>query len=168
MAMSNGAVEGWVRGPFEAPHPFARLLASRIMAAPSQPPLSSAELAARHRALYERIPGFECEPSCTSCCGAIAMTGWEWAQVAEKRHATSSCLTCPYAAEGSCAIHADRPLICRLFGAVDHPRLTCPKGRGPTLKLSAEEAQRLMEAHQQLLADSAATQKASELEANPT
>jgi len=118
--------------------------------------------------LYDSIPSFECEPGCTSCCGAIAMTGWEWEQVAEKRHATSSCLTCPYAAEGSCAIHADRPLICRLFGAVDHPRLTCPKGRGPARKLSAEESQRLMEAHQQLLADSAAAQEASEPTANPS
>jgi hypothetical protein len=155
MAMT-GAAQGVVRGPFEAPHPFARLLESRVTAQPSRPLPSREELAARHRALYAQIPSFECERGCTACCGAIAMTGWEWAQVAEKRHAEGACLTCPYAAEGHCAIHADRPLICRLFGAVEHPQLTCPKGRGPARKLTAAESQRLMEAHQQLLLDSAA------------
>jgi hypothetical protein len=158
MAMTGGTAGGLVRGPFEAPHPFARLLESRVTAQPSRPVPSPEEIAERHRALYHRIPGFECEPGCTACCGAIAMTRWEWDQVAEKRHATASCLTCPYSLDGSCAIHEDRPLICRLFGAVDHPRLTCPKGRGPTRKLTAGEAQVLMDAHQQLLLDSAAAQ----------
>ena len=162
MSRSGDEQRAVVRGPFEAPHPVARLLESRITARPPSSPPSEAELAARHRALYDQIPGFECEPGCTACCGAIAMTAWEWSKVAEKRHAATGCLTCPYAAGASCAIHADRPLLCRLFGAVDHPRLVCPKGRGPARKLSPEQARHLMDAHQQLMLDCAAADRAAD------
>lgn len=150
-----------MRGPFEAPHPVARLLESRIAGSPPAFPPSGVELAERHRALYDEVPGFECEPGCTACCGAVAMTAWEWEGVIEKRYAAASCLSCPYAVGGNCAIHANRPLICRLFGAVEHPHLTCPKGRGAARKLSAARARELMDAHRQLMLDSAAAERAA-------
>ncbi|WP_376092760.1 YkgJ family cysteine cluster protein [Roseomonas sp. CCTCC AB2023176] len=146
---------GVVRGPFEAPHPVAMLLAQRISDAVSNAGDPEQDLSAAHAELYDAVPEFACEPGCTDCCGAIPMSAWEWTQIRDRRHAGPASLSCPYADAGDCAIHAARPLVCRLFGAVEHPRLTCPRGRGPTRKLSSEEGARLMRRYEALLVLSA-------------
>lgn len=142
-------------GPFQPPHPAAALFEGRLEATYSQPPPSAAAIAAAHRVLYGQVPGFDCIPGCHACCGTVTMTAWEWARVDDQRFAAPDCRTCPYASPEGCAIHPDRPLICRLFGAVDDPRMTCPKGCGPARKLSAQHARNLMRAYQQLVVDSA-------------
>jgi hypothetical protein len=143
-----------IHGPFAPPHPFAAAMGGTLNATPSPCPPAEDALARAHAALYAAVPSFDCEAGCTACCGMVPMTRWEWDQVEDRRAAGGDCRTCPYAAEGSCAIHADRPLLCRLFGAVDHPAMRCPKGRGPARMLSAQDAAGLMHAYQQLLADS--------------
>jgi len=150
----RGMVHDPVRGPFAAPHPAGCAFARRIAATRTPRHYTPGMLASAHRVLYAQVPNFDCEPGCTDCCGAIPMSAWEWDQIADKRFAASDCTTCPYSAEGDCAIHPNRPLVCRLFGAVDHPLMTCPRGRGPDRKLSAEEARRLMRAYEQLTVDS--------------
>ena len=42
-----------------------------------------------------------------------------------------------------CSVYRDRPLICRLFGLVDHPRMRCEHGCTPTFWLSSSYAGRL-------------------------
>jgi len=37
-------------------------------------------------------------------------------------------VTCPFAREGRCTIHEHRPILCRLYGAVDDPRVLCSYG----------------------------------------
>lgn len=143
-----------VCGPFAQPHPAAELLARGISCRPGARPRPPAMLQGAHETLYAQVPAFDCEPGCTACCGVVAMTAWEWGSVQDKRQASPSCTACPYAAGGSCAIHAQRPLICRLFGAVDNPLLQCPKGRGPPRKLPSAHARRLMQAYEQLMVDS--------------
>ncbi len=142
-----------IRGPFALPHPFARVLGASITGKPTRPPPSRARVEAAHQALYDAVPAFACIPGCTQCCGAVAMTAWEWARIGDKRKAAPDCFTCPYSAEANCAIHADRPLICRLFGAVDDPRMTCPRGCGPEQKLTAEQGHALMSQYMQLSLD---------------
>ena len=143
-----------VCGPFAQPHPAAALLRRSITRQPTPRTLPPAMLRGAHENLYAQVPAFACEPGCTACCGIVAMTAWEWGEVQDKRQASAGCTTCPYAEGGGCAIHPQRPLICRLFGAVDDPRLQCPKGRAPERKLAPEHARRLMQAYEQLMVDS--------------
>lgn len=100
-------------------------------------------------ALYAMIPEFTCLPGCTACCGPVPWAAAEWERVADKRRATS--LTCPYASPAGCACYPDRPLLCRMFGAVDAPPLRCPFGRGPETPLTEAEAHEIMRRYMALL-----------------
>ena len=109
-----------------------------------------------HQQLYDKIPSFKCKPGCTDCCGPVPFSKWEWDRVSDKRHATPEhikILTCPYAVNGRCEIYEQRPLICRLFGAVDAPLMTCPHGCGPVGKLTDEQAREMMRIYTQELID---------------
>lgn len=104
--------------------------------------ISFGEEAAILEKLRDRIPSFECIPGCTDCCGPVPFSRKEWANVDRKVHVDDDCQTCPYADQkenGGCRIHNDRPILCRMFGAVDDPGLTCPHGRGPEVKLTKQE-----------------------------
>ena len=87
-------------------------------------------------ALYREVPAMQgCRPGCTACCGPIAFSRTEWARVQDKKPAIG--VDCPYALKGRCSIYAQRPFICRIFGA-SRPthihmgvNMTCPKGCGP-------------------------------------
>jgi hypothetical protein len=102
---------------------------------------------AKLAALYAQIPAFTCLPGCTDCCGPVPFQRREWARVKDKRAAPDDRIDCPYECASGCAIYAQRPFMCRLFGATDEPRLTCPHGCGPAQKLSAAEAHRLTNAY---------------------
>lgn len=41
-------------------------------------------------------------------------------------------------------MYEDRPLVCRLFGAVDHPNMKCPKGYGPAKLLPAAKEREIL------------------------
>ena len=85
------------------------------------------------QALYEQIPQFTCKEGCADCCGPVLFSKSEWESIEDKRKATST--KCPYASSVGCDIYAQRPLICRLYGASSHPTLRCPHGCGPSLPL---------------------------------
>lgn len=87
------------------------------------------------------IPTFECVAGCNDCCGPVPFSGWEADQVKEKR--VQTCIDCPYSTPQGCDIYEDRPIMCRLFGAVDDPMLRCPHGKGPEKPLTAEEGRRI-------------------------
>lgn len=92
--------------------------------------------------LYRKIPTFRCNPGCTDCCGPVPFAKIEWDLVIDKRKPTS--LSCPYGVNGECDIYEQRPIICRLFGAVDTDKLACPHGCGPETKLSDKESSEIM------------------------
>ena len=89
--------------------------------------------------LRKRIPTFECIPGCSDCCGPISFSKWEWAQISDKREASS--LTCPYVTKEGCVIYSQRPIMCRLFGTV--PKMLCPHGCRPKKMLSSKKDREL-------------------------
>ncbi len=95
-----------------------------------------------HERLYSKIPAFQCRPGCTDCCGPVPFSKWEWSRIKNKRLAMG--IKCPYARDGKCEIYEQRPLICRLYGAVEDVRLTCPYGCKPEVKLTKAEADKIM------------------------
>ena len=82
----------------------------------------------------------KCLPGCSDCCGPIVFNKQEWKRVTDKRKATG--LTCPYVSESGCAIYAQRPIICRIFGTV--PGLPCPHGCKPDNPLSENDEKSIM------------------------
>jgi Fe-S-cluster containining protein len=55
-----------------------------------------------------------------------------------------TCLSCIFVTDAGCGIYEDRPPICRMFGAIDSPAMTCRHGRGPKRKLTEREGHELM------------------------
>ena len=103
--------------------------------------------------LYARIPAVRgCRTDCNDCCGPVPMRDDEAAlvqhvlrpiQTRPGEHMTptrASCTTCAYHTAQGCSIYEARPLMCRLFGAVDDPLLTCPHGAKAKRPLSAQQA----------------------------
>lgn len=80
--------------------------------------------------LYDRLPGMECIPGCTDCCGRAPWSKIEFDRIPDHRKDEFYKLTyaCPYCAvnEG-CTVHDIRPFICRYFGVVSGA--DCPNGR---------------------------------------
>ena len=95
------------------------------------------------------IPTFTCIPGCSDCCGPVPFSHWEWEKISDQRKAT--CLDCPYDGEAGCEIYEDRPIMCRLFGTVDHPQLRCPHGRGPEKMLTAQEGAAIADQYAKLV-----------------
>ena len=102
-------------------------------------------------ALYAAVPGVACKRLCQACCGPVVMTALEWHRIAalsgsEPRPtaAQRQDLACPLLApDGSCSVHAVRPLICRLWGV--SPRMPCPHGCRPDREFDEAEAREIME-----------------------
>lgn len=108
-----------------------------------------------------RIPKFACEEGCHACCGAVPFTDRERVAAAGRRPFVEwerfdegswvpaqalETLSCPFLVHGQCSIYDIRPVMCRLFGAVKHPRMICPKGRGPKRLISNARARDLIQA----------------------
>lgn len=91
--------------------------------------------------LYKQIPEFECDKSCSECCGPVPWAKEEWDRMEDKREHTS--VNCPYSGENGCECYENRPFMCRLFGVSIDIRMTCPKGFRPKKLLSVEAAKNL-------------------------
>ena len=77
----------------------------------------------KHRQLYKLIPSMDCIPGCTDCCGPVPLTSYEAQRF---------------------GLYENRPLMCRLFGTVDHPRMKCPHGKRPRVVISNGESREIM------------------------
>jgi len=111
------------------------------------------DAAATIRRLYDEIPGFECVPGCSECCGPVPAHEWETNRLgiedAESVTAAAlKCLTgvevkkCPLLEGGKCSVYENRPLMCRLFGTVED--LKCPYGKAPEKLLTKSQAAGIM------------------------
>lgn len=102
------------------------------------------------RKLYKQIPAFECKPGCHECCGIVPWARSEWEQISDKRNYKS--VICPYIGPEGCEVYEKRPLMCRLFGAVDDPILKCPYGCAPSNKmLTKKQAQAMIRRYHELM-----------------
>jgi uncharacterized protein len=111
-------------------------------------------------ALLETVPRFTCKPGCADCCGPLMMSRLEAKRI---RRATgidpmalmnnleqaiqTGCLTCPFVHPEThrCTIYEIRPAVCRIFGASEHRRLTCPHGCRPEKLMTNSETDALMD-----------------------
>ena len=102
----------------------------------------------RLRRVYRQIPAMECKGLCQGACGPIAMTATEAKRIED---ATGRALKmvrddkrCGYLGEdGKCEVYAQRPLICRLWGADE--TLRCPHGCRPKKLLTREQGHALFQ-----------------------
>lgn len=118
-------------------------------------------MSSRLRDAYAQVPGVKCKGLCHDTCNTIPVAPRELRVL---RHATGRDLTtermgvsnllterggsvdrCPLLGlDNRCTAHEVRPLVCRLYGVADHPRMRCPWGCEPEAPISNEAAQRLM------------------------
>lgn len=134
----------------------------------------------RLRRLAERIPAVAgCGTGCSDCCIAAPWSvaeaalvaadpravGIEWTVLFDDRRRAMSMLPsrpgresvrCPFVApEGGCSIYDVRPMVCRLYGAVQPGRMDCPHGRRAARPLSVCDEGRVMAEYLSLCAESA-------------
>lgn len=104
-------------------------------------PKADPAIVAQLDAVYAELPTVACKGLCQESCGPIVQSRsmakqellrmQDWGGERRGRQQRRP-LTCPYlTAEdetGRCSIYEVRPLICRLWGMVDHPMMRCPHG----------------------------------------
>ncbi len=111
------------------------------------------------------MPTLACRGLCHQSCGPVPMTAKEvvalqnaagrvfdvqpsWVPDDSERTfqlVVDDSLACPaLTKDRRCSGYAGRPMLCRLYGMVDHPRMRCPHGCEPTRWLSNEEAGKLL------------------------
>lgn len=107
-------------------------------------------------AIYARIPDVECKGLCQSACGPIGMTRKEFETIKEKvgdrvegipsgrqMFIVGKDLTCPLLnPDGKCSVYAQRPAICRLYGAIELMR--CPHGCKPKKFLRDSQGRQIL------------------------
>jgi uncharacterized protein len=111
------------------------------------------------QSLYARIPAVKgCKTDCSGCCGPVPMVEAERASIKHmiRPHDAGTlyeyaitptkpdCMTCAYSTSTGCAIYNDRPLLCRLFGASEAPRMRCPYGASAKRPLTEAETAQIM------------------------
>jgi Fe-S-cluster containining protein len=100
------------------------------------------------KAIWDKVPEMEdCKGMCQSSCGPIPAYTPERKLIEDrtgKELKTTGDLTCSMlTAAGACSVYGIRPLICRLWGTVDHPAMRCPHGCKPKRWLTHEESMEL-------------------------
>lgn len=87
--------------------------------------------------IYNKIPTVTgCKKGCTDCCGPVPCSQEEFDAIPDILEKLAPVcdeqgermLVCRFKTEIGCLIYEHRPLICRLFGAVNDPGLRCPHG----------------------------------------
>lgn len=106
--------------------------------------------------IYSRIPTFECAKFCTMCCGTVEIGEAELLLINKYLEKIgeepliglflpyTAKLRCAYAQKGRCEIYQVRPLLCRIYGAVDSDILICPHGLHANSLLSSNEASKML------------------------
>lgn len=111
------------------------------------------------------IPVMQCKPGCHDCCGIVPMTFWERKMMCngDKTNMPS----CEFLTESGCSNYPERPMLCRIYGAINRKtpdivlragnagvlslkRLHCPRGCGPEFPLSWDIAADIMETYREI------------------
>lgn len=101
--------------------------------------------------LYATLPEINCKKKCGDFCGAIPVGPGEEDYISEKYGDENipepdDDLRCSQLTDGGrCSIHDRRPIICRLWGLIDNPKMRCPHGCKPERWVTDKEAHRLMD-----------------------
>ena len=90
------------------------------------------------------IPNFACKEGCHDCCGPVNFSKEELSRIEKRPFLNFDSLKCQYVGKNGCEIYEERPIMCRLFGAVED--LRCPHGCGPKVLMKAEEAREILSA----------------------
>lgn len=105
----------------------------------------------RVRKIYASLPAFKCKGLCADTCGVIPVFKAERSIVSSAAGFDTGTMMgtetmkCPLLKDGRCSIYDSRPLICRLYGMVDHPLMRCPHGCEPVLtQTEGDETMRQM------------------------
>lgn len=97
------------------------------------------------RKLYSQIPDAGCKGLCWEACGPVPVARAERGIITMKHGGrVHSSMDCPYLVNRKCSVYEDRPMLCRLYGVTDDPRLTCPFGCRPAKMLTNAEANELL------------------------
>lgn len=96
------------------------------------------------------IPSFKCQ-GCHGCCGPVPFSYWERLQaekIAGIRYLSKD-MKCPYVDRvKGCLIYEERPIICRLFGAVENKEervsMSCLNSHCPDIKLADIQGSAIM------------------------
>jgi len=96
--------------------------------------------------IYAQVPPMRCVGLCWDSCGSIGITEPETLQILWRRGVVIESGAfdghCPaLSVFGRCTIYEDRPLICRVWGAV--PAMRCSYGCEPTL--TDEQGEQLLQ-----------------------
>jgi len=100
--------------------------------------------------LYEKIPSFTCKENCGLCCGPILCKRPE-SEILNKQPKVKNqeVLDCPFLDENKrCSCYEVRPLVCRLFGAIEI--LKCPEGCKPDCFLTEDDVQSILAVYKKL------------------
>lgn len=84
-------------------------------------------------ALFAQVPEVNCKGLCTRACGPLLMSRAEEQRIIAADGSAPAALPnnqCDKLRNGRCTVYADRPLICRLYGAVR--KMQCPHGCRPS------------------------------------
>lgn len=103
--------------------------------------------------MYNKIPQVKgCRKGCSDCCGPVLCSSREFekipdipeklAPVCDERG--ERLLVCRFSSEKGCLVYDYRPLICRLFGAVNYKLLTCPHGAKAERPMSEPAARKMI------------------------
>lgn len=102
--------------------------------------------------IYGSIPRVQCIGKCQLACGPVGLFPIEAENIKAKGHTlpvASEDLVCSkLSATGTCSMYSDRPLVCRMYGAV--PALQCPYGCKPERPLDPEVEKGIMKKVQDL------------------
>lgn len=107
------------------------------------------------KALYDAIPGFQCRPGCSDCCGPVPFAPVEWKRIKLAKTGIA-CDSCLYLVDSKCSIYRDRPFLCRLFGATEDAKMACPHGCGPEHPLNQRQTDILMSRYLKLVGNGTA------------
>lgn len=86
------------------------------------------------RRLWDQVPDAGCKGLCIDSCGPVVASDEEAEILADLGAVLDfdrDTLTCNQLVDGRCSVYENRPLLCRLWGAV--PKMPCPFGCEPTL-----------------------------------
>lgn len=88
---------------------------------------------------------------CGGCCGPFPTPQKELDILGVERPTHKEDGTCDYFVDGKCKIYNKRFLICRLFGAVNHPQMTCPNGCHALLPLTYLKANKILAEYRRIV-----------------